>query len=464
MAQSSITSTPTFRARLVRSEIRRAWLMAGVWATALIAVEVRRILRDEVDSVNALYYSALGVLTGAMLFEIGSALVCRKWLRSGRFAPEWYTVMSGVFEVGIVITALALLQALSPLGKFEALSAPALLGLPMVTMMSILRLKPRVCVGVGVLGGVAHWALVVIAIRTSDIEQHEWPMLFQYGTWVMITGVGAALIASHARRAVIESVEESLAAERTERALAVVERDMEVAQEIQAGLMPSVSPTIAAFDVAGMARPASRAGGDFYDWQPMEGGRLVVALADVTGHGIGPALVMAVCRSYARASAPSAPDPATLISRINTLIYDDLSRTGRFITMAIAILSPDGTVDLVSAGHGPTLVYRAATKHVEVFGGDGVPLGVIEGENYGPARRFTMERGDVMLLATDGYMEWARAGDGKMFGIDGLTRSVKESAEGDANSILKRLDEAVLAFAQGSEQMDDTTAVAVKRV
>lgn len=464
MTQNSITATATFRARLLRSEMRRAWLMTGVWGISLTALEIRRVLHDTVISIDELYYLALGLLGFAIAFEVGSALVCRRWLRIGGHMPMWYSGASALVEVGIVISGMAILDALSPLGEFEALSAPILLGFPMVTMLSILRLKPWLSLGVGFAGAVAHWALVVHAIRASQIDVHEWPMLFQYGVWMAITGIGAALIAHHARRAVIESVEESQAAERTERALAMVERDMAVAQEIQAGLMPSDSPAIAGFDIAGMARPAAKAGGDYYDWQPMADGRLVVALADVTGHGIGPALVMAVCRSYARASAPAAPDPATLLSSVNGLIYDDLSRTGRFITMAIAILSPDGTVDLVSAGHGPTLLYRAATGEVETFGGDGVPLGVIEGETYGPNRRFRMDAGDVLMLMTDGYMEWARAGDGRMFGIDGLTSTAKALAAGSAQSILKGLDDAVVAFAQGSEQMDDTTAVVVKRM
>jgi serine phosphatase RsbU (regulator of sigma subunit) len=464
LPQTSITSSPTFRARLLHSEIRRAWLMVGVWSIALATVLIRRAIHGAVMGVDALFYTSVGLLVCAIAVELIAVGYCKARHRSTGALPRWYPHASAAFELAIVLAALTTLEVLSPRGHGAALSAPALLGLPLVTMMSILRLKPNVCLGVGLTGAVCHAGLAIYAIRASDIDTHLWPVLFSYAMWLALIAVGAAMIAHHARRSVIEAVEDSHAAERTERALALVERDMVVAQEIQAGLMPSGAPTIAGYDIAGMARAATKAGGDFYDWQPMADGRLVVALADVTGHGIGPALVMAVCRSYARAAAPATPDPAALIERINRLIYEDLSRTGRFITMALAILQPDGSVELVSAGHGPTLLYRAATGEVEVFGGDGLPLGVMEEETYGPATRFRMERGDVLMLATDGFMEWPRAGDGEMFGVKGLTTTLKAIAGESARGILDRMDAAVLEFVRGAEQQDDTTAVVVKRV
>jgi serine phosphatase RsbU (regulator of sigma subunit) len=229
-------------------------------------------------------------------------------------------------------------------------------------------------------------------------------------------------------------------------------------------LMPSTPPTIAGFDIAGMARPAQQAGGDYYDWQQLPDGRLVAALADVSGHGIGPALVMAVCRAYARASTPSADDPEKLIAMINNLIYEDIGGTGRFITMVIVILSPDGTVDIVSAGHGPTLFYKAASGTISSFGGNGVPLGIDSTALYHPHEKLKMQPGDVLLLVTDGLIEWQRAGDRKQFGEDRLCESLKSCAALSAKSILSTVDAAVISFAEGYPQMDDTTAVAIRRI
>jgi len=464
MTTHSITSSQTFQSRLVRAEIQRAWLMVGAFGIALIIMVVRRLTGDIVAGVDALFISSILVTLACIAFEIFAAAWWRRAMSRGSGAPAWMSSVSATVELGTIVVLLAMFQAMSPRGNYVALSGPTAFGLPLVVMMSIPRLRPRLCLVVGVCAALCHWALVAYAITVAKIDASHWPVLLTYGLWLVMMGIGARMIANHARSSMIEAVQEAHLAERTERALAVVERDLTVAQEIQAGLMPATSPTIAGYDIAGFARPAAKAGGDYYDWQPMPDGRFVVAMADVTGHGIGPALVMAVCRSYGRATAPNAPNPSVLLSSINALIYEDLSRTGRFITMAIAILSPDGTIELASAGHGPTLVYRAASNEVEVFGGDGLPLGVIEDEAYGPHRTITLERNDVLLLLTDGFMEWHGGPEKKIFGIDRLKDALRNGASGHAKSVIEKLDAAVQAYAAGVEQEDDTTAVAVKRV
>lgn len=463
MTQHSITSTPSFNARLMKSEIRRALLMAVVWAMMAAMYIGRRALGCVVMSSDALFASVTVLLGAAIFFEFLCVSMCRNWLRRGVF-PRWYAHGSATLELAVVVGALVLMQAFSPRGTIAALSGPMLLALPLVTVMSILRLRPIVCVGVGFTGAAAHLGMSAYAVGAEDIPPDLVPVLFGYGVMLGLTTVAAALVAMHARRALVESVHDALVADRTERALAVVERDLTVAQEIQAGLMPSTTPTIAGYDIAGFARPAAKTGGDYYDWQPMADGRLVVAMADVTGHGIGPALVMAVCRSYARATAPTAPDPSALLASINALIHDDLSRTGRFITMAIAILSPDGRAELASAGHGPTLIYRAATNEVQVFGGDGLPLGVLADEQYTPHQTLSLARDDVLLLLTDGFMEWRGGADHTMFGLERLRAAFASVAKGDANAIIRELDAIVQSYASGAPQEDDTTAVAIKRV
>jgi serine phosphatase RsbU (regulator of sigma subunit) len=211
-----------------------------------------------------------------------------------------------------------------------------------------------------------------------------------------------------------------------------------------------------------MSRPADETGGDYYDWQQLPDGRLLVVLADVTGHGIGPALVMAVCRAYARASAAVISDPAPLMRRLNELLLADLP-DGRFITLAIALLSPDGTVELVSAGHGPTLLYRAADAAITSFGGDGLPLGLMPDERYEPVARFTMHPGDVLLLLTDGFFEWQRHPDREAFGIERLEQTLKDHATRAPADLLTALDHAATTFAAGAKQQDDVTAVVIRR-
>ncbi len=463
-AQPSITSSPSFQARLLVAEVVRARLLLGIWVVALGVVALRSMLGDNAFTSLRMGGVALGVVTGAVIFQLFVLADSVRRRRLGRPRGTGPNLAIIIVDIAAPALALLLLQFRSPSGTYWALSSPALLIMPLVTCLSILRLDPKLALLSGLIAAGIHAALCVIAIVHNHIDHSHWPMMFNYAVVLAATGVAAGKITFYARTVVQEAVEESLASESRRLELAVVERDLAVARDIQTGLMPSGSPTIAGFDIAGMARPAQQTGGDYYDWQPLPGGHLAVVLADVTGHGIGPALVMAVCRAYARASAPTAPDPAELLMRVNQLIYDDLAASGRFITMVIAVISPDGRVDLCSAGHGPTLLYRAATRDVEVFGGDGPPLGIDPDLSFDAHAQLRLHPGDVLLLATDGFMEWQRASDGQQFGSARLRESLARAVNESARSIFGAIDADVQRFAEGAPQSDDTTAVVIKRL
>jgi serine phosphatase RsbU (regulator of sigma subunit) len=466
-AKLAITSSPAFQMRLLRSEQWRAGLLAFVWVALLLMVLVRSWIGGGVASSEVIMFSAVGLLLVGILFEGIVFLDARRQLTTGLIQGRRHHtdgILSIVVDLAMPITVMVILLKFSPHGGYASLSAPVILVLPLVTMLYILRLRPMVCLWMGVTAGVAHAVLTVWAIHSSEINSELWSQMFSYGFLLVLIGITAAAIAAQARLYVTQAVAEAIVAEKTRQELATIEHDLSIARDIQMGLMPSTPPTIPNFDIAGMARPAQQAGGDYYDWQQMPDGRLVVALADVTGHGIGPALVMAVCRAYARATAPSTPDPEALLAGINHLIFDDLKGSGRFITMVIAILSPDGTVELISAGHGPTLLYHASTREISTFGGDGMPLGLDATEQYGPHTKLKMESGDVVLLLTDGFVEWQRAADCEQFGTDRLCQTLSSGAALSARSILSTIDAAVSSFVAGAPQLDDTTAVAIRRV
>jgi serine phosphatase RsbU (regulator of sigma subunit) len=404
----------------------------------------------------------VAVLVAGIGYQLLAAWVVRRRASLGGVIPTWQRCVSVAIDLAVPGAVLLILQYKSPRGAYTALSGPSLLLMPLVTFLSVLRLRPWFSLGTGIGAALIHIALVIQATRIANIESDHLPVLFSYGALLLVIGAAAAAVSWLTRRYVIEAVEEASQAERALRSVALIEQDLRVAHDIQMGLLPSDRPTIAGYEVAGMARPAAHAGGDYYDWQALPDGRLVVAIADVTGHGIGPALVMAVCRAYARASAPLSAGPDALLERLNDLIYEDV-KGARFITMVVAVVSANGDAELVSAGHGPTLLYRAATKQVEWFGGDGYPLGIVPKESYGPRRQFHLDTGDVLVMLTDGFFEHARAGDGEQFGIDRLTSALQESAASDSAQIIAAIDKAVKDFASGAAQADDMTAVVIKR-
>jgi serine phosphatase RsbU (regulator of sigma subunit) len=275
------------------------------------------------------------------------------------------------------------------------------------------------------------------------------------------------VLAMFVRRNILDAVAESEVAQRANLALRTVEHELDIAREIQTGLLPVGSPKLDGFDIAGMARPATQTGGDYYDWQQLPDGRLLVVIADVTGHGIGPALVTAVCRAYARASLPASlsrgDDLPALMQRINLLLTDDLTN-GRFVTFVVAFVCPDThDVYLCSAGHGPLLVYDAAAGVVRGLEATGIPFGIFADSDYHPPESVPMAPGDVLVLLTDGFFEQPNV-SGQRFGLDRLRASIRRHAGHPPAAMIQALHADVLAFAGGAPQGDDLTAVVLRRV
>ena len=459
--QHSITGTESFAARLIRSERLRVGLMALSLLILLLTTVIRRLMGGLVMSENWVFYPTICALSLGVLYQGIVWLALRHWARVGGI-PNWHRWLSVVADLTLPFTLLLITQLHSPRGEYAALSAPSLLLIPMVIVLSILRLHPWFTFWTGVGGTIVHLSLTVRAIQVADIDWDHLPLLLSYGILIFLTGICASVVAWMMRVYVIEAVAEATESEQAKRVLEAIERDLRVARDIQVGLLPESDPQIGGYEIAGMAHPATHAGGDYYDWQAMPDGKLIVVIADVTGHGIGPALVMAVCRAYARATAPVTAGLELLMQRLNDLIFQDV-KGERFITMAVALLDADGSVELVSAGHGPTLLYHAATGEVESFGGDGIPLGILASEQYGPSQKLRLESGDVLLMLTDGFFEHLRKSDQQQFGTQRLEQTLKASASKSAGDLIKSIDQAVREFAEGTAQADDMTAVAIKR-
>ena len=176
---------------------------------------------------------------------------------------------------------------------------------------------------------------------------------------------------------------------------------LNVASTIQAGFFPEELPVCKGYRMAGASEPCDATGGDYYDAFKLDDQRTAVLMADVTGHGLGPSLIMATCRSALHALARTGLEPGELLQRLEAQLAPDLTE-GRFITMIYGVLDEDGTFTYANAGHAPAMV-RTADHGVKHLGSHRPPLGVIIPLDEDDLQSTVhLEPGARVLLTSDG--------------------------------------------------------------
>jgi len=246
-----------------------------------------------------------------------------------------------------------------------------------------------------------------------------------------------------------------------ERALRLTEEKIGVAREIQQKLFPAEAPALAGFDIAGVSIPAEATGGDYFDYLRFPDGSLGVVIGDVSGHGFGPALLMAATRAYLRALAQTYTDVGTILTLANRVLAEDIG-DDLFVTLFLGRLDP-GTRSLqyASAGHPTSYLLDGAGRTRGLLKSTAVPLGVLPELQYVTSEAMRLEAGDLVLFLTDGIAE-ARTPDQTPFGVDRILDFVRSCRTSDARRIVNDLYQTVRTFSQNTPQRDDITAVVLK--
>jgi len=240
-----------------------------------------------------------------------------------------------------------------------------------------------------------------------------------------------------------------------------LEDSLRIAKEIQEGLLPSEAPEFPGFDIACWNRPCDATGGDYCDFLALDDDRLVITFGDVTGHGVGPALVSCATRAMIRALSSVNDDIENVMYRVNNLLTEDLPEN-RFVTVFLGLLDANtGQLHYCSAGQGPLLWLHADTNQTDTLGAGGIPMGIIPDFGPFPLEQITMQIGDLFALLTDGFYEWARE-DGELFGVERVIEVMQVNRNRSATDILFAVKEAVEAFAD-TKQADDLTAIIIKK-
>ena len=235
----------------------------------------------------------------------------------------------------------------------------------------------------------------------------------------------------------------------------------ELARDIQASLLGAESPWTPRFDVYGHCWPCDDTAGDYYDFIELPDSSLGIAVGDVTGHGVGPALLMTGARAVLRAIASAESDVREVACRVNDMLASD-AKEGMFMTLLYAALDIEArTVTYISAGHEPGLIYRADTGEIELMESAVPPMGILEGIVFPPPQTASLNTGDVLFLCTDGAAEAANA-DGSLFGRPRLHQVLQANAHRPAQEIATRVNEEIRAFCGDAPMTDDVTMVVVK--
>src|SRR5215467_2121536 len=450
-------TSPAFRGALLKSEKKRilAVISFVLFFALLVAVRIFAL-----GSAMGRY----GLLAAAVLivFELWLLQVVNQAMRSGQIVPGllWYcslTLESLFPAAGIAFFASSRLQV-----EYRALATPWVLAYFPLILLTVLRLSPKLCCVSGIASAIGYLAAAYFVGWRFDPQNGfsvtETAVPF-FAFLLLITGILAAGVTVEIR----SHVEAALREAETKHQLKELEHELQIARSIQQSLLPKLRPQIPGFAVAGWSQSADDTGGDFYDWKRLRNGRWVVFLADVTGHGIGPAMLASVCRAYSRASFNDRDNLATTLQNINRSFSEDLTPE-RFATFVAAVFEEGSDeVELLSAGHGPLFIYSARDRSVQYLAAQALPLRIVpEMASTSPAK-LTMQPGDMVLLITDGFFEWENRAQ-EQFGTKRLGEILRTFSDRQPEVIIAELYASVVEFSQGTPQKDDLTAVLIKRV
>jgi serine phosphatase RsbU (regulator of sigma subunit) len=455
MSEDALKSEAFQRAALTSESYRTTGLLC-LLITLTIFVVARGIAGGDFPLVVVQFV----FLALVIAHEFVMLRAVRSALRERQEVPPRKWVLNLLIESQIPTVALFLLLGGSWLSPPQVLVAPVVLVYFLLVILSTLRLSPALSVLTGLLSALGYLFITFYTAMRFQNAAGQFPLAFSfiYAVLILTGGVLAAFVAGRIRTHVTAALREAELKSKLDQ----VNHDLDIARAIQQDLLPSQSPTLENFDVAGWNEPANQTGGDYFDWQSLPDGRLAISLGDATGHGIGPALVSALCRAYARASLVVDDEHHQVLDRLNRLLADDLS-ANRFVTFALVFLDPaTSEVEVLSAGHGPILWYRHATHELENLEAQGIPLGMIAGVSYEQAIVRRLAPNDMIVLVTDGFYEWENP-NGEEFGLRRLEEVILESRDCGAEELISRLRFSVEEFCKGTEQKDDLTAVVLKR-
>jgi serine phosphatase RsbU (regulator of sigma subunit) len=310
------------------------------------------------------------------------------------------------------------------------------------TFLRVQALAPRV--PVVLLSGLDDETLAVKAVQ---LGAEDYLVKGQIDASVLVRAIRYAIERTRRRHA--------------EQALRATEVKLRMARQIHQKLFPAAAPVLPGFDIAGASYSAEATGGDYFDYLPMPDGCLGIAIADASGHGFGPALLMASTRAYLRALSQTRPSVADILTLANRFLAEEVGEDC-FVTLFLARLDPrTRSFAYANAGHPSGFVLDPQGAVKSLLASTAFPLGIDPEGAFAGATELRLEPGETVLLLTDGISE-ACSADDVPFGTERALEVVRRHRERPAQEIAAALHRAVRDFCQDQTLIDDVTAIVLK--
>lgn len=359
------------------------------------------------------------------------------------------------------IILMILLLTFTPVNPYILLVSPAYVLILVLIAASVLRLRGDSTFLCGLFGTVSYAALVFYVINHAgrDIES---PFAIENYFVLVLLLLLMSGVSVYITRKMRQYVDVAVREVETRRQHELVKKDLEIAEGIQQSLLPGEEATFNEYALAGFSRAAQKTGGDYYDWYRLDNSRLILTIADATGHGIGPALMTTACRAYVRALLDRDKSPVQIMQQLNALLYEDMT-DGKFVTFGLLDLDFNThEVRFLSAGHAPHLLIRGGNGEVECIQAQGTPLGIVRQQEFEPPVLRRLEENDILVLLSDGIVDIVDR-DGKKLGLESLTSFLAENRHRSAAALVRAVSDYLNLYLQGNLPADDMTLVVIRR-
>jgi serine phosphatase RsbU (regulator of sigma subunit) len=239
-----------------------------------------------------------------------------------------------------------------------------------------------------------------------------------------------------------------------------LKRELELGRQIQNDMLPHSPLRLGSTEIKGVSVPAREVGGDFFNYFELPSGQVALLVGDVSGKGVGAALLMANIQASLRTRLAMGQDLAVLADALDHEVEAG-SPAPVYATLFVAILDPPSRVlRYVNAGHNPQYVLRA-DRRLDRMHSTGLPIGLLAGHGY-REERIQLDAGDVLFFYTDGCVEAEAEADDEMFGAERLEQVLSGADPSGAEDVLARVESAVNRFRGSRDLFDDATMMAVR--